>query len=62
MRDGLEAAVRDGVIDRATAERLAPYLAGSAPAPEDADPDDEKLQRFPAVLNRDSHTHLSQQK
>ena len=50
MRDGLEAAVRDGVIDRATAERLAPYLAGSAPAPEDADPDDEKL-RFITGFN-----------
>lgn len=50
MKDGLEAAVRDGVIDRATAERLAPYLAGSAPAPEDADPDDEKL-RFITGFN-----------
>ena len=43
MLPGLEAAVSAGVIDRATAERLAPYLAGGVPAPEDVDPDDEKL-------------------
>lgn len=41
--EGLEAAVRDGVIDRATAARLAPYLAGGVPETRDADPDDEKL-------------------
>jgi hypothetical protein len=43
MNAGLEAAVSAGVIDRATAQRLEPYLAGTPPAPEDADPDDEKL-------------------
>lgn len=41
---GLEAAVRAGVIDRATAERLTPYLAANgAPVVDSADPDDEKL-------------------
>lgn len=40
---GLEAAVSDGVIDRATAERLQPYLDGSALPLDTADPDDEKL-------------------
>lgn len=43
MNDGLEAAVRDRIIDRVTAERLRPYLMGDVPAPDAADPDDEKL-------------------
>jgi len=43
MIPGLEAAVNAGVIDRVTAVRLEPYLAGDVPAPQDADPDDEKL-------------------
>lgn len=40
---GLEQAIAAGVIDRATAERLAPYLAGELPLADGADPDDEKL-------------------
>jgi hypothetical protein len=40
---GLEAAIAAGVIDRATAERLAPFLAGDAGAAPSADPDDERL-------------------
>ena len=43
MIPGLESAVAAGVIDRATADRLLPYLQGSAPATETSDPDDEKL-------------------
>lgn len=44
MNPGLQAAVRAGVIDQITAERLAPYLAANGLAPADtADPDDEKL-------------------
>jgi hypothetical protein len=43
MSPGLEAAIAAGVIDRATAERLAPYLAAGGPLPDTADPDDEKL-------------------
>ena len=43
MIPGLEAAVNAGVIDRATAERLEPYLAGGAIPAEVADADDEKL-------------------
>jgi hypothetical protein len=43
MTPGLEAAVRDQVIDRATAERLQPYLTGAVAAADTADPDDEKL-------------------
>jgi hypothetical protein len=43
MNPGLEAAIAAGVIDRATAERLAPYLAHGGPLPDTADPDDEKL-------------------
>jgi hypothetical protein len=44
MNSGLEAAIAAGVIDRATAERLAPYLAANGtPAFDTADPDDEKL-------------------
>ncbi len=43
MTPGLEAAVRDRVIDRATAERLQPYLTGAVAAADTADPDDEKL-------------------
>jgi len=39
---GLDAAVAAGVIDRATAERLEPYIAAGG-APDTADPDDEKL-------------------
>ena len=41
---GLEAAIAAGVIDRATAERLQPYLAANGVPPADSvDPDDEKL-------------------
>jgi hypothetical protein len=43
MNPGLEAAIAAGVIDRATAERLEPYLAHGGPLPDTADPDDEKL-------------------
>ena len=43
MNAGLEAAIAAGVIDRATAERLAPYIAANGAPPETADPDDEKL-------------------
>lgn len=43
MIAGLEAAVQAGVIDRETALRLEPYLAGEALPGEGADPDDEKL-------------------
>ena len=44
MIPGLETAVTDGVIDRATADRLEPYLAAGAAIPvEMTDPDDEKL-------------------
>lgn len=44
MNPGLEAAIAAGVIDRATAERLTPYLTASgAPAVDTTDPDDEKL-------------------
>ncbi len=43
MNAGLEAAIAAGVIDRATALRLEPYLTGGAPPAETADPDDEKL-------------------
>lgn len=43
MIPGLEAAVSAGVIDRATAQRLEPYLAGGASSAEVTDPDDEKL-------------------
>lgn len=43
MMAGLEAAVRAGVIDEATARRLEPYLREEAPRPADTDPDDEKL-------------------
>lgn len=43
MDKGLEAAIAAGVIDRATAERLEPYLANAGPLPDAADPDDEKL-------------------
>jgi MFS family permease len=42
MIDGLEAAISDGVIDRATAQRLEPYLSRN-PMPDMTDPDDEKL-------------------
>ena len=41
MNAGLEAAIAAGVIDRATAERLAPYIAANGAPPETADPDDE---------------------
>lgn len=40
---GLEAAVAAGVIDRATAERLEPYLARNGAPADTVDPDDEKL-------------------
>ncbi|MFO1122253.1 MAG: hypothetical protein U1F47_08040 [Hyphomicrobiales bacterium] len=40
---GLEAAIAAGVIDRATAERLKPFLAGDADTAPAADPDDERL-------------------
>ena len=44
MIPGLEAAVSAGVIDRATAARLEPYLLnGGAAAADTVDPDDEKL-------------------
>ena len=43
MIPGLEAAVSDGIIDRATAERLEPYLGGTSAPADTADPDDEKL-------------------
>lgn len=43
MNAGLEAAIAAGVIDRATAERLAPYLAANGAPPDNTDPDDEKL-------------------
>ena len=43
MNAGLEAAIAAGVIDRATAERLEPYLAQGGALPDTADPDDEKL-------------------
>jgi len=44
VSSGLEAAIAAGVIDRATAERLSPFLAANgAPALDTADPDDEKL-------------------
>lgn len=43
MIDGLEKAVAAGVIDRATAQRLEPYLAPAPAAPDFVDPDDEKL-------------------
>jgi hypothetical protein len=44
MTPGLEAAIAAGVIDRTTAERLAPYLAApSSPSADTVDPDDEKL-------------------
>jgi hypothetical protein len=43
MNAGLEAAIAAGVIDRATAERLEPYLANGGHLPDTADPDDEKL-------------------
>lgn len=44
MTPGLEAAVRAGVIDRATAERLAPFItANGDPSLDTSDPDDEKL-------------------
>ena len=42
MMAGLETAVADGVIDRATALRLEPYLTGATRA-DTTDPDDEKL-------------------
>lgn len=43
MIEALEAAVSDGVIDRATAQRLESYLSRGAPPPDTADPDDEQL-------------------
>lgn len=43
MIPGLEAAIAAGVIDRDTARRLEPYLAGNGIPAEAADPDDEKL-------------------
>lgn len=44
MNPGLEAAIAAGVIDRATADRLAPFLAANgAPSLDTTDPDDEKL-------------------
>ena len=43
MIEGLEAAVADRVIDRATAQRLEPYLSNGALVPDAVDPDDEKL-------------------
>ncbi len=43
VSSGLQAAVAAGVIDRATAERLTPYLTGAMQPAEMTDPDDEKL-------------------
>lgn len=43
MNSGLEAAIAAGVIDRATAERLVPYLSAGGPLSDTADTDDEKL-------------------
>ena len=43
MIAGLERAVADGVIDRATAMRLEQYLSTTAPLADTSDPDDEKL-------------------
>lgn len=43
MIEALEAAVSDGVVDRATAQRLESYLSRGGSLPETADPDDEQL-------------------
>lgn len=40
---GLEAAIAAGVIDRATADRLEPFLARNGAPTDTVDPDDEKL-------------------